>query len=207
VEAEEDCDDGNIADGEGCSAECRIRLCRDPVATSCIPASSASLSITSKREGKEKIKVALGKFASEVSQSMLGDPIFGNSRWDVCFYNDEDRLVSWLIVDRAFDVCGPKEETCWDLVGSAGYRYKDPDARSSGVRSIVAKGGKAGGGAIKVQASNNARKDQRRMPTGIDNSFAGRNGATIQVMVDDGACYTATVGTRKAEEDLFKGKR
>ena len=206
-ESEESCDDGNNLDGDGCDAECRIRLCQDPVANSCIPAGSASLSVTSKREGKEKIKVALAKFDAEVSQSMLGDPIFGNSRWDVCFYDNDDRLVSFLIVDRAFDVCGPKEDTCWDVVGSAGYRYKDPDARSSGVRSIVAKGGKAGRGSIKVRASNNARKNQRRMPTGVDNALAENDGATIQIMVDDGACYTATVGTRKAESDLYKGKR
>jgi hypothetical protein len=138
---------------------------------------------------------------------MLGDPIFGNSRWDVCFYDTDNELVSFLIVDRAFDVCGPKEDTCWDLVGTSGYRYKDPDARSSGVRSIVAKGGKTGGGSIKVRASNNARKNQRRMPTGVDNRLSGHNGATVQIMVDDGECFTATVGTRKAEDDLFKGKR
>jgi hypothetical protein len=203
----EDCDDGNNLDGDGCSAECRVRLCLNPASDSCIRAASASLSISSKKEGREKLKATLSKFDSEVTRPMLGDPIFGNSRWDVCFYNQNESLVSWLIVDRAFDTCGPREDTCWDTIGDSGYRYKDVEARSSGVRSIVAKGGKQGRGSIKIQASNNARKNQRRMPTGIDNSLEGDQSATVQIMVDDGSCYSAFVGARKAEQDAFKGKR
>lgn len=207
IEAEEDCDDGNNLDGDGCNAECQIRLCLNPPATSCIAAGSGSLSVTSKREGKEKIKVSLGKFDAEVSQSMLGEPIFGNSRYDVCFYDDDDELINSLRVDRAFDVCGPKEDTCWKVVGASGYRYKDVDTRSSGVKAIVAKGGKAGKGSIKVQAGNNAKKNQRRMPTNIDNRLSENNGATVQIMVSDGECFGVTVGTRKAEDDLYKGKK
>ena len=206
-ESEEQCDDGNNVDGDGCNAECRIRLCLDPPAPSCVVARSGSLSVSSKKEGKEKLKLSLGKFETPVSQGMLGDPIFGNSRWDVCFYDSGDRLANWLIIDRAFGLCGPREDTCWSLLGSSGYRFKDPDARSMGVRSIVAKGGKAGGGSIKLKAGNKAKKNQRRMPTGIDNALANDFQATIQVMVDDGECFEVTVGTLKNDEDLYKGRR
>lgn len=204
----EACDDGNLSSGDGCDDECRIRLCLTPPADGCVAAAKASLSYVAKREGREKLKLTLAKFGEAVSQSDFGAPTFDLSRWDVCIYDPSETVVGQLFVDRGFQLCGPKDETCWKALGDKGYRYKDKEASASGVRAIVAVGApKPGKGKLAVQGSNNARKDQNRLPRNLASRLEGEGAATVRVMVSDGRCYGATLSlVKKADGTRFQAR-
>jgi cysteine-rich repeat protein len=186
----EQCDDGNTARGDGCNAECQVRLCLEPPPQDCVVASDATLRI--KQRGKDdkvkaKIDLRIAGFSEDVSLADLGDPVFGTTRYDVCIYDQDDRVNGLFIVARGFGVCGKKRKACWKQVGSDGYRYTDPDGASNGVQTIDLVAGRPGG--ARVFGKRNAKL--RDLPlvsgalvTGALLTFArsiGEFGSTIMV--------------------------
>ena len=204
---QETCDDGNLVNGDGCDDICRERLCLVPPAT-CVAAGKASLFYSSKREGREKLKLKLAKWGEVVGQADFGAPTFDSSRWDVCIYDQGENLIGELFIDRGFQLCGPKDETCWKAIGDKGYKYKDKLAESSGVRAISAVGApKPGKGKLQVQGSNKERRNQRRLPTYFARVLEGHTSATVRVMVSDGRCYGAQLPiVKKADGEQFRAK-
>jgi hypothetical protein len=174
-------------------------------ASGCIEAEKATVKLIEKKPGNEKLKVTLSKFAEGTTQEDFGDPADGATAYRVCILDAGGAEVALLNVDRAGQACGPK--ACWTPISVKGYRYKDPDAGSDGLKKIQAKAGFAGKGKLVVQAANRANKGQTALPTGLAAALEGDASATVRVFASDGACFEATLATvQKSDGVQFKAK-
>jgi cysteine-rich repeat protein len=210
----EACDDGNVADGDGCNSACRIRLCRVPKATTCIDAEHASLSVGEKQKKRylaAGFSASLRGWSEAVAVEDFGQPLFDITRYDICVYDGQDDLVGQMIVPRGFDVCGRKEKSCWQALGDKGLKYNDPDLDSSGIGSIVAQSGAAGKGSLSVKGRR--KKDEDRLPR-MTEALQGSSKATVQIMVSDdgttldGPCFSAELpNVKRAEENRFQATK
>jgi cysteine-rich repeat protein len=206
VDEGEACDDNNVADGDGCNSNCRIRLCLTPPSDACVVAERASLGVREREKKKGGVaasfQLALRAFGEPVTQPDFGQPVFDTTRYDVCVYGQEDELVAQMIVSRGFDTCGKKERACWQEHGNEGFRYQDPDLDAAGIGSIVAEGGAAGKGSLRV--SGRRKKGEDGLPR-MTQSLEGDGRATVQVMVSDGRCFGAELpNVQRATEGQFK---
>jgi hypothetical protein len=170
----------------------------------CVAVPSAKLSFSGKAAGREKLALKLKSFAEATQTADFGDPVEGDTRYEVCLYEGGE-LAGGLGVARAGDSCGRKQKPCWKLKG-AGYFYKNPDASPSGVRSLGLAPGEAGKGKIAVKASNSAKKLQTALPASIGPALAGATAVKVQVSASGARCFDADLTTiKKAESNLFKG--
>jgi cysteine-rich repeat protein len=202
----EECDDGNVVGADGCSETCAVRCAPAPEA-GCVEAASASLKLDERKAGKEKLSASLKKLGDVVAQADFGDPVGGDTRLALCVYDASDALVLDLRVDRAGELCGTQQKPCWKAIKMQGYGYKDPSAEGEGATKVVAKGGAAGKGAVSLQGRNNQSKGQTDLPTGAAADLAGETSATLQMLVSDGACFSAELtSVQKAEGGQFKAK-
>ena len=201
TQPDEECDDGNTVDRDGCSATCTTQPCQATPAGGCEAAVKASLSISERKPGKEKLKAVLSRL--NATQADFGDPVGGDTRVDMCVYDGSDAFVGELIVDRAGENCGPQQKPCWKAVKDQGFSYSDPAAASSGVRKIGLKGGAAGKGKLQVQAGNQGGE----FPTGLAAALQGETSASVQLHTSDGACFEGPLNdVKKADGTQFKAK-
>jgi cysteine-rich repeat protein len=207
LDGDEECDDGNLEDGDGCNATCRIRLCLAAPPSDCIAAARASLSVRQKITEKKDVgslNLSIGGFSEEVSQLDFGDPVFDTTRYDLCIYGQDDRLRSQLIVSRGFRSCGEKKQSCWKLVRDQGYLYRDPDLTASGVGSMLLLGGSPGAGKIEVRGRRT--KESQRLPR-ISGVLAGHTRASLRLMVGGGRCVSASLDdVQIADENRFRAR-
>jgi hypothetical protein len=177
--------------------------CTPAPQTGCVAPGKGVFLAKEKVAGKEKLKLVLKKLASPVTQADLGDPVTGDTRYDVCVYDENDALVQQLQVDRAGDQCGAK--ACWKALSTKGYKYSDKDTSADGVLKIVAKGGSAGLGKLVVKGLNNVTKGQNSLPTGTAAALENATKATVQVVTSDAECFGVTLnGVKKADGLIFK---
>lgn len=209
----EECDDGNVAGGDGCSALCEDEsvvafVCAPAPVAGCLTASKASIVVSEKKTGAEKLKALLKAFDDPTNQADLGNPLTGTTRYDLCLYDAGDQLVAELSVDRAGQSCGPKQKPCAKDKGGKGWLYKDPSAEADGTKKIVLKSGPAGKGKTLWLAANKSKKGQNQLPTGTAAALAGAQSAHLQLVTSDQACFEAELTTvKKADGVLFKAKR
>ncbi len=169
----------------------------------CVAPAKSVLLVNEKKAGKEKIKVALKKLQSVVSQSDFGDPVAGTTNYTICIYDDTDALVGELSVSRAGDLCSGK--FCWNAISTKGYKYIDKLTQADGVLKMILVGGNAGKGKTIAIAKNNAPKGLNFMPTGIAPALLNATHATVQILTSDAACFGATVtSVKKADGSIFK---
>ena len=206
----EQCDDGNTVGGDGCTALCQTEngafACAPAPVAGCLVAAKASLSISEKKTGNEKLKAKLGGFEGATGQGDLGDPLAGATRYHLCVYDEGGALAAELSVDRAGQTCGPKQKPCWKDKGGKGWLYQDPATEASGTKKLVLGSGPIGKGKALWQAANKAKKGQAAMPTGIAAALAGADSATLQLVTSDAACFEAGLTVKKADGVLFKAK-
>jgi hypothetical protein len=172
----------------------------------CLSAAKASLSVSEKKPGKEKLSAKLSGFAEGTTLADLGDPVAGTTRYDACIYDGLGQLVAGLTVARAGDTCGARQKSCWKPRGSTGWSYKDPDAASDGVKKLLAASGAAGKGQWKLQAGNRERKEQITLPRGVSEALQGATQARLQLVASDRACFDAALAVKKADGVEFKAK-
>jgi hypothetical protein len=174
-------------------------------APSCIEMERASLLISEKKPGKEKWKLSLQSPGGPVPADFLGDPVGGDTQLGVCVYDEADALVGGLAVDRGGDVCGPRGKPCWKDQGRSGFRYKDPDAASSGVRTIKAASPSAPKTRLSAKAGNDAHKGEVSLPLGAALALQDATAARVQLLTSDGACFEARLAdVDKADGVEFK---
>lgn len=160
----------------------------------CLPAAKASLSITEKSAGKEKMKVALKNLVPVVTPSQFGDPLMGNTAYAVCVYDSSNQLRAEYFVDRAGDSCSGKP--CWAPVSDKGYKYKDKVSQSDGTQKIGLAGGAAGKGKILWGGKNSSLT----MPVGVAAALMNQTSATVQLLTSDASCFGAAL-TRVKKAD------
>jgi len=207
LDGDEQCDDGNLEDGDGCSATCRIRLCLAVPPSNCIAAARASLSVRQKITEKTdlaSLRLSIGEFAEEVSQLDFGDPVFDTTRYDLCIYNQNNSLISQFIVSRGFRTCGERRQSCWKLVRDQGYLYRDPDLGASGIGSMLLLGGQPGAGKIEVRGRRT--KKSQNLPR-VTVGLVGHTRASLRLMVGGGRCISATLDdVLIADENRFRAR-
>jgi hypothetical protein len=155
--------------------------------------------------GKERLRVVLKKLVPEVVQAQFGNPVTGETRFDLCLYDGARTLVGSLTVDRAAATCGTKSKPCWNTLSNKGYRFKDPSAAADGVRKIVAKGGATKRSKVAWRAGNKAAKGRIGMPTGLTAALQGTSEVTVQVLTSDGGCFGGTsTDVSRADAQVFE---
>src|SRR5262249_57246605 len=104
--------------------------------TSCLAAAHASLVVDERLRGKEKLTARLSGFAEDTTQADFGNPVDGNTRYDVCIYDAANQLRASLEVPRAGQLCGPDQKPCWKAKQDRGWTYKDPAGSADGVNLL-----------------------------------------------------------------------
>jgi hypothetical protein len=180
-----------------------VQLCTAEPVAGCGDAGRASLSISEKTAGKERLKASLSQLLDGASQADFGDPVAGETRVDVCLYDGTGAFAGELVVERAGELCGPKQKPCWKPIKTQGFSYADKDAAASGVSKLSLKGGAPGKGKLQAQAGNQGGA----FPTGLAAALQGETSARIQLVTSDGACFEAAlVEVKTADGVQFKAK-
>jgi hypothetical protein len=180
--------------------------CPSAPAPKCLTAAKASLAISEKKPGKEKLTAKLSGFGAATTQADLGNPASGTTVYRLCVYNPVDVVAVALTVDRAGENCGPKAKPCWKDKGGKGWSYKDPLAEASGVRGLAATSGASGKGKLQVKAGNNTAKNQAALPTGLAMMLQATTSVTLQVSTSDAQCFQSPLTATIADGEQFKAK-
>jgi len=165
-----------------------------------------SLRVDERKAGKEKLTAKLFR-GPALAQADFGGA--DGTAVALCLYDEAERLAVGLGVDRAGALCGIKP--CWKPIGKPapdgkGFVYDDKTGGADGVRSIRLQGGSAGTSSVAVEASNDAKKNQTGLPTGIAEALAGATEVTLQLQTD-ASCFEGTLSEfRQQETDRFEAK-
>lgn len=215
----EQCDDGNLRDGECCSAACLFETAGSAClsADACVGAGacdgaglcvatappscggswgSGRLAVDETVAGQESLLVELGG-GPELAQADFGDPSTpAGTTYTLCVYDDAGALAGRLEVDRAGDLCG--RAPCWKGIGrpprGRGFRYKDRELGADGLRLAKLAGGAAGKSKVTLSARNDVDAGANSMPTGIAAALAGSAGATVAIFPGDAPrCFSAVL--------------
>lgn len=156
----EECDDGNILSGDGCSEFCRIEqgfVCPESPATTCkqsaIPGRShLKIRDIERVNGLSLTWVWRNGVATDASE--FGDPTaLGGMDYTLCLY-DQGGLLARAVAPAGGD-CGIKNKRdCWRTAGSKSFKYLDSRAsiEPSGVKRIELKAGRTGRARLSFRA-------------------------------------------------------
>lgn len=173
--------------------------CPAAPAGGCVVAGKGVLVISEKAPGKEKLKAVLAKLQSSVAASDFGDPVGGSQAYKLCVYDGASALAGEYTVDQGGVTCDGNP--CFSPVGTKGFKYKDKALVADGVGKMNLFGGDAGKGKIVVVGKGK----EGTMPTGAAAALVTPGGAIAQLLVEDEACFEATVSVvKKSDGTLFK---
>jgi len=130
----------------------------------------------------------------------FGDPVIGNTLYEVCVFDQDRRSAVRLTADRAGDGCGPRQKPCWKAKSTKGYVYKDPSAESSGLKKITAVSGPVQKGKLTLLGANNERKGQLALPNRIALRLEGNTSALVQLSAEGAQCDEAELDTVKKSD-------
>lgn len=183
-----------------------FQACPPAPLAGCVAVPSAKLTFKGQARGREKLALVMQRIADPTALSDFGDPVGGDTRYEVCLYDAAGELAGGLGVARAGDACGPKQKPCWKAKGANAWLYKNPDASPSGVKTLLLSSGPAGKGKLVVKAGNQAKKLQTALPASIGPALAGETAVKVQLAASGARCFEANLATiKKAEPTLFKG--
>lgn len=198
----ESCDDGNLENGDGCSATCSLE-CREIADPVCLPGAEGSLIVKEKRLGREKFQALIEGMS--VAPGAFGDPLNDDPIYHTCVYDPEDALVAQLTLDAAGETCGPDGRPCW-RESRAGFLYKDSEGRANGFRKVNLKT-IGGSGRIVLKARNHPDDLQSTFPPGLAFALSGAERARLQFRVDDEVCFDVELSrVGKADGQVFRGR-
>lgn len=172
----------------------------------CIAADRAKLAVDEHRPGHEKLVAKLSAFATATLPTDFGDPVSGDTRYELCLYDGTGKLAADLSVDRAGDVCGPRQQPCWRPLRSSGWIYKDAGGAAGGVKVLSLKSGPIHKGQARLAASNDASKAQAGLSPGIAAALSAGSRVEAQLFVSDGECFGAVLNNVVADGIRLKAK-
>jgi cysteine-rich repeat protein len=139
--AREQCDDGNLTDGDGCSALCLLETCGMAPAAGCTAAAKSKLSLQDEHSIfgiKDAIKWAWSGPA--VDLTTFGDPLSATALV-LCLYDRTETVTPRLRMQPAALPAGScAGEPCWTALGS-GVAYDDAELSPSGIARLTLKTG------------------------------------------------------------------
>lgn len=176
LDAAEDCDDGNVADGDCCPADCTFT-------DGCALPGKASVRVLHDAgdPARDSISWKWGR-GGAFDSADLGDPTSTTS-YSLCLYDHEGGVVR--TVARLEASVG----AAWKPAG-AGVAYKDPAGAGSGLRKIKLKPGAAGRAKVLVSATGAAMG--LAAPYSVDALFAQDPDVVVQLVNNEGHCWSST---------------
>jgi hypothetical protein len=194
--------------GESAPFVCPTNAACAPVPSdACIGAAKARFDVSEAKPGKERLTVSLSALSEQTDPADFGDPVAGDTLYDLCVYDGTGALAGSLSVERAGALCGPAQAPCWKARKKGRLDYKDPDGASEGVSKIGFVPGAAGKGRITLSASNHEKKGRIALPVGIAGELANETSAIVQLHARGAACFSAELGTvKKADGVQFKAR-
>jgi cysteine-rich repeat protein len=191
LDAGEECDDGNVVPGDGCSATCSLDPCGTAPASGCrLPAST---------KGRLRIKVNSGDprknqlqwkwlHGTATTKIELGDPTTTEDYY-LCVY-DQGTIVSTTRIE-AGGLCDGKP--CWKETVK-GYQFKDKELTPDGAQQLKLKEGDDGA----AQMQFNGRGGMLELPSPLDL----RGPVEVQLkQKTDAACWAATFSVPFTKQD------
>jgi cysteine-rich repeat protein len=145
IDPGEECDDGGIVDGDGCSASCVSEALCDPTpATSCRHVTQANKSslVLTRHGGTRDTLVWRWNHGAATSLADFGDPTAG-TRYAVCVYDGTSSLV------QHFDI--PAQAECGDPTwrpAPSTWKYKASDQLPDGKLIVSLKAGDKDGRSV-----------------------------------------------------------
>ena len=195
----EACDDGNIENGDGCSASCQIEpsaLCGSMPRSGCRHAPSSRLIVRkSAQPAMRKLIWAWTRGAA----AALGDPVSGTTAYALCVYGTTASvpyLATQLHVPAGGNCAGIP---CWVSTDANGVRYRDPAAAADGVVALRARTGAAGRAKVRLQARGTALPIP--VPANAASLIAADPQVTAQLVNADGSCWEATYSAAQSTLD------
>jgi hypothetical protein len=188
-----------------------LRVARGPLPqcppspqSGCLVADKASLRVKEVVAGKESLKATLSRFTGGLSPADLGDPVEGDSIYHLCFYDDAATLVGGMVVARGGGLCGKNFKPCWQALSATDLSYGDAFGWAGGLKRLKARTGTVDQAKVVVKGVNKTGQ----FPAGMTAALAGSTAATLQIVVDDGACLEASLTTvTLADGSIFSAVR
>ncbi len=134
-EVSEECDDGNVADGDGCTSACRLACRAAPVAGCRQPgAGKSTFAIRNKTpDSKDQLAWKWGN-GTVSSKAELGNPLTTDA-YRLCVYDGTGVVLETTAPPG--DTCGGKKpKPCWKGTPK-GFIYADKNLSPGGVKSII----------------------------------------------------------------------
>jgi len=145
-ESGEECDDGNLVSGDGCSTTCTLEPCGPGPQTGCrVPAHAKGLlriKVNALDPGKNRLQWKWGNGAA-TSKAEFHDPTVAE-KYDLCLY-DAGALVSSTRIE-AGGLCSGK--SCWKE-RAKGFQFRDRQLTPDGAALLLLRAG--AGGKAQVQ--------------------------------------------------------
>jgi cysteine-rich repeat protein len=193
----EECDDGNVTGGDGCSASCGLELCGPTPAAGCsLPTEPAGASLRLKQNAasssrntmKWKLSKGVGSLIAD-----LGDPTTTTAH-ALCIYDASARPQPLL--DLAVPAAQPCYAgiDCWDQSAS-GFKYTDKELSPDGIIRLLLKPGSQTRLLVRGKGTN----------LGLD-ALPLVLPVTVQLRnTDTSTCWEATYGTASLNDpEQFK---
>ena len=205
----EECDDGNVTSGDGCSRVCTIEYCPPTAVAPCLAATRAKMLVLEKKPGKELLKLKWTNIAEATTQSDYGDPAGSapttlTGRSTICIYDDLGALVQDMTVAKAGQTC-TGFGLCW-TASKRGFLYRDVVGYDHGINRIQYASGPAGKGKASATGSNNVdRGTHIYLPVGMAAALGGNVSPTIQLITTEGFCVGATMNAVKFDDGSVYG--
>jgi cysteine-rich repeat protein len=197
----EQCDDGNLADGDGCSSSCQLEStpgCGAAPAVGCrLPVSSgqASLLLRDRMPDEKDGLKWKWKRGATTPRSDFGSPT-AITGYQLCIYNGASALVSSAAIP-AGGLCAGRP--CWKATGT-GFKYVDKDATPRGITRVTLREGTTPGQAKILVKGKGVNLDMPTLPLGQP--------VTVQLRNSQGVCWEAVFSAPalRNQLDQFKDK-
>lgn len=177
--------------------------CPPAPAEGCVTAARARLDVSEAKPGREKLAVSLSRLSEETETADFGDPVAGDTLYDLCVYDGSNGLAAALSVERAGALCGAATKPCWKPRRGGGFAYRDPDGSADGTLEIALVAGPKG--QLKLWAANQAKRGRTALPLGTAAALANEVNAVVQLHASGAACFSAALATvKKADGIRFK---
>ncbi len=197
----EECDDGNLVDGDGCSSDCHLEStpgCGAAPASGCrrsIQPGKSSLLVKDKPLDTGDLLTWKWTKGAVTPQADFGTPTTSTG-YQLCIYDGGANLVSSSAIPAA-GVCAGK--ACW-TGNVSGFKYADKEGTPDGVTKLVLKQGLAPGKAKIMLKGRGANLNLPALPLAEP--------VTVQLRNGDGVCWEAVYSAppNKNDPTQFKDK-
>ncbi len=150
-DADEQCDDGNLTSGDGCSPSCELELCGPVPATGCRGTTTRSSSLSIKNPAADKNDRFQLKWTKGEATSLaeFGDPLHSTG-YVVCVYDSSASAQPLLTATAPAGGTCKKAKPCWKA-SKGRYSYDDGLLTPDGLQLVRLKEGVANKARIEVK--------------------------------------------------------